>query len=143
MPYLPNDGRSYVNISTNKTLAAADSGVVQNVIAAGVTITLPAAAAAFVGCTFHIRNGGVPPTGAPVGAGQNASITVNVTPNASDGISGNGFTAAVAKGAVSTAGSGTATAAQVGDEISITGSGVTGAAAWYVEFVKGLWTRQP
>ena len=64
--------RKSANVSADKTLAAADSGVVQNVIADGVTITLPATATAVV------RAAGVP-AGGPVGSGSNKSQEVVVT----------------------------------------------------------------
>lgn len=63
--------RKSANISANKTLAAADSGIVQNVIADGVTITLPASA------TQVVRAAGVP-AGGPVGSGSNGSQAVVV-----------------------------------------------------------------
>lgn len=131
--YQGQDGRQWIDVTLNKTLAAADSGLVQNVIATNVTITLPASA---LELNYIIRVGGVAPTGATPGAVSNASMTVNVTPNGSDGLSGNAFTAATSKGAVSTNGN-------VGDEIEISGSGTTSnTAAWLFQHVVGVWTRQ-
>lgn len=40
--YRQSDGRNALNIDTNKTLAISDNGVVQNLVADGVIITLPA-----------------------------------------------------------------------------------------------------
>lgn len=64
--------RKSVNVSANKTLTASDAGIVQNVIADGVTVTLPSTATAVV------RAAGVP-AGAPVGSGSNKSQAVVVT----------------------------------------------------------------
>lgn len=52
--YKGRDGRLWINVTENKTLAAEDSGLVQNVTASGVTITLPAVATQG---TFTIRDG--------------------------------------------------------------------------------------
>lgn len=132
--YKGQDGRTWVDVTLNKTLAAADSGIVQNVIATGVTMTLPASA---LELNYIVRVGGVPPTSGPAGAVSDATETVNVTPNGSDGISGLAFTAATGKGAVSVNGT-------VGDEIEISGSGTTSnAAAWLVQHATGTsWVRQ-
>lgn len=62
MPILA-DGRQYVDVTSNKTLAATDAGVVQNVIVDGITVTLPATAN---GLSFTVRNGGAKPAGAQV-----------------------------------------------------------------------------
>lgn len=131
------DGRRAVNVTENKSLVAADAGIVQNVIADGVTVTLPTSAAATVGATFTVRNGGDAPTGAPAGAGSNESMAVTLSPIAADGISGAGFTAAVDKDAINTKAT-----AKVGDEMTVVGSGVTSAAAWFVTRFKGIWARQ-
>lgn len=60
-------------VAANKSLTAAHSGVVQNVVA-NATITLPATAA---GLTFPIR----------IGAD---GLTVAISPNSADGINGGG-----------------------------------------------------
>lgn len=112
--------RADATVSTTKTLAEGDSGVVQNVTAT-TTITLPATV---VGYYYIIRNGG---QGATDGA-----VTVTVAPNASDKIMGNGFTSADNKAAINTLGAG-------GDEITLLGDGVNG---WAVVDVRGTWTRQ-
>jgi hypothetical protein len=130
------DGRQQVDVTGNKTLVAADSGIVQNVIADGAVITLPATV---VGLEYIIKNGGarINATG-PVGALTDGGVGLNVTPQAADGFTGNGFTAAAAKGAVNAKAT-----SNIGDEIRVSGTGVAGAAAWVVGGVRGLWTRQP
>src|SRR4051794_7907041 len=88
----PSDKRRQsVNVSADKTLALADQGIVQNVIADGKVITLPSTSA---GAVFTIRNGGVPVTSGPTGSGTGFSVLVAVSPAAADKIQGNGFTAA-------------------------------------------------
>lgn len=126
------DRRSSVDVSTNKTLTAADSGIVQNVVADGITITLPATLQAY----FIIRNGGLKATGGPAGAVSDASILVTVAPNAADGFTGNGFTATVNKAALNTK-----STSKVGDEIHVRGTGTTGVTGWIIERVFGTWAR--
>lgn len=75
-------------VTGNKTLDGGDSGVVQNVTAT-CAVTLPAVTTALVGTTQIIRVG-------------KEGITVTVTANASDSVTGNGFTAADGKGLVFT-----------------------------------------
>lgn len=135
--YNLQDGRRAVNVTENKSLVAADSGIVQNVIVDGVVVTLPTSAAATVGATFTVRNGGDAPTGAPAGAGSNESCLVTLAPVAADGISGAGFTAAVNKAALNTKAT-----SKAGDELTVVGSGLTTAAAWFVTRFKGIWARQ-
>lgn len=125
---LGNDSRYQELIDTAKTLAIGDTGIVQNV-KASVTITLPATV---VGYCFIIRNAGAPVTGGPVGTGNNGTVTINVSPNASDKIAGLGFTATDDKDAINTLG-------KVGDEIILVGDGVNG---WFVLSSKGTWTRE-
>lgn len=134
--YLP-DGRGYLNIDTNKSLVVADSGLVQNVIADAITLTLPTSAAATVGTRFIARNGGVPKTSGPVGTGSNGTVLVKLAPVAADGFTGYGFTPAVNKAAQNTK-----TTSRVGDEFACTGSGLTGANAWQVAHVSGIWVRE-
>jgi len=102
-------------VTGNKTLAATDCGVVQNVTAT-CTVTLPATA---VGDVHIVR----------VGA---EGITVTVAPNAVDNIRGNGFTAADNKAAI-------ATSLPAGSFIKLVADG---AAGWTVDSVRGVWTRQ-
>lgn len=125
------DGRMAVNVTEAKTLAAADSGYVQNVIYANGAVTLPATA---VHGTFTVRNGGVPKSGAPAGTGDNGNL-ITVTPNASDLVEG---------GVSGTATDGkpfenTAATSRVGDEITVVNSNLT--AGGMVSGVKGIWVR--
>ena len=126
------NGLAVENIDTNKTLALADNGIWQNVIADGITITLPATTA---GACFVIRNGGVPASSA-LGAqtGTDGSVLVTVAPNASDQIAGLAFTAADNKAALNTKAT-----ARVGDYIKLVGDGTNG---WNVFDARGIWTRQ-
>lgn len=80
-------GRYGVDVDTNKTLGIADSGLVQNVIATGIVLTLPATATQG---SWSVQVGGVPITNAPVGAitGSKAQQLVQISPNASDKIQG-------------------------------------------------------
>lgn len=132
--YRLNDGRLAINVTENKTLAAADSGIVQNVIADNVVVSLPATAD---GLAFTVRNGGDAPTGAAAGAVGDGSALVSVSPVAADGITGAGFTAAVDKDAQNTKAT-----SQVGDEITLLGNGTTGATAWTAFNVRGTWARE-
>ena len=122
--------RSIQAKSANYTVVAADSGTVLNFNVAGsYTVTLPAAAAGLVGLTVTVRNGGP----------NNGDTLLTVAPNAADGVSGNGFTAATGKGPQQLA----ANSPKVGDEVTLVCSGVTGAAGWYLTNVVGTWTRLP
>lgn len=134
--YTLPDGRRAVNVTENKSLVAADAGIVQNVIADAITVTLPTSAAATVGASFTIRNGGLVSATKPAGATDDGSVLVTVAPIAADGISGAAFTAAVNKAALNTKAT-----SQVGDEIQLVGSGATSAAAWFVRGFKGVWAR--
>lgn len=125
-------GLNYENIDTSKTLALADCGAVQNVIADAITITLPATSA---GATFYIRNGGSPASSSVgFGTGSDASVLVTVAPNASDKIQGLAFTAADNKAALNTKAT-----AKVGDYIHLVGDGIDG---WNVLSARGVWARQ-
>lgn len=132
MPVL-NDGRISATVTGNKTLTAADCGIVQDVTLDGGVITLPATAD---GLVFTIRNGGDNPANTAAGAVADGSALVVVAPVAADGVTGNGFTAAVNKGA-----SNTKATSKVGDEITLVGNGTTGATGWTVQSVKGVWAR--
>jgi len=130
------DGRVSVDVSTNKTLVAADSGIVQNVVADGITITLPSTA---LGLEYIVRNGGAKVnSGGPAGAVSDGSVLVTVAPAAADGFTGNGFTAAVNKSALNTKAT-----SNVGDEIRFSGTGTAGVTGWVLGAVKGIWARQP
>ena len=82
--YTGPDGRLWIDVTETKTLAAQDSGLVQNVTAASVTVTLPATAT--VG-SFTIRDGGVAVTDGPSGAIVSAARPT-VDPNANDTVAG-------------------------------------------------------
>lgn len=114
------------------TMTAADAGLVTNVATTGggaTTITLPAGAAALAGCSFTIRNAGP----------NNGDTVITIAPNAADGVSGLGFTATTAKGPQQLVAT-----AQVGDEITLTASGLIGnVAAWYITNASGTWSRLP
>lgn len=125
------DGRMAVNVTEAKTLAAADSGYVQNVIYANGVVTLPATA---VHGTFTVRNGGVPKSGSTAGSGADGN-KISVTPNASDLVEG---------GVSGTATDGkpfenTAATARIGDEITVINSNLT--AGGMASNVKGIWVR--
>ena len=131
--YKGRDGRLYVDVTENKTLAAEDSGLVQNVTATGVTITLPATAT--VG-TFTIRDGGVKASGAAAGAIAAPARPI-VDPASGDTVAGLNVEGTEADGKYLR--SAAATASE-GDEITITngptnGGTITGA-------VKGDWERE-
>jgi len=115
--------RSNVTVTANKTLTVADSGIVQNVTVDGVTITLPATVD---GAVFTIRNGG----------SYDGKVGITVAPQAADGVTGNGYTATVNKGAVNTKAT-----AKTGDEITLLGSGATGTGGYFVQEVIGTWAR--
>lgn len=118
---LPNGlGLTSEAVTGNKTLDEGDNGVVQ-VVTADATITLPATV---VGTTYTIMNGGQGST--------DGTIAINVSPNASDKIMGNGFTSADNKDAVNTNG-------KYGEYIKLVGDGVNG---WMVVESQGTWTRE-
>lgn len=128
------DRRASVDVTANKTLTAADSGIVQNVVGDGITITLPATVN---GLTFLVRAGGVL-AGAVAGSVQDGAQTITVAPQAADGITGLGFTATVNKGAQLGA---TKKLGRIGDELRVGGTGVTGVTGYVVEHATGTWTR--
>lgn len=132
---IPSDKRrNVVEVSSNKTFAVADQGTVQNIIADGLTLTLPAAGAAATGTKFVIRNGGLPVTNGPAGSGSNKSVGITITPGASDTVTGLGFTPAANKGPQNLKAT-----ANVGDEISL----MSGVNNWNVVETIGTWTRLP
>ncbi len=126
--------RQSVDVSTNKTLTAADCGIVQNVIADGIVITLPSTAD---GLAYIIRNGGAKVTNGPAGAVADGTVLVAVSPAAADGITGLGFTATINKDALNTKAT-----SRVGDEITLLGNGTAGVTAWTVLSAKGTWARE-
>lgn len=138
-PYVGNDGRLWINVSENKTLAATEFGWVQNLIADGITLTAPASATVLAGAELTIRNGGVKKTNSTAGSGDDGSVGFVLTPASGDGVTGNGFTAAINKGVTYVKSGG-----KVGDEITLACGGANTAKAWNVSKVKGAlanWTR--
>lgn len=139
VPYVGQDGRLWIDVSATKTLTAAEMGWVQNIVVDGLTLTAPASATVLAGATLTLRNGGVPSTSGPVGSGTNGSVGFVLTPASGDGVTGNGFTAAVDKGVTYVKAQG-----RVGDEILLSSGGANTAKAWNVVSVKGklaAWTR--
>lgn len=133
MTLFSQGGIVYENIDTNKTLTAADSGVVQNVIADGITITLPATV---VGMVFTIRNGGVPASSSVgSGTGSDFSALVTIAPNASDQINGLNVTGADNKALLNTKAT-----SKVGDFVTLVGDGTAGV-GWNVLYARGIWAR--
>jgi hypothetical protein len=117
--------------SADDTLTLADCGTVQNVIADGKILTLPATSA---GACFTIRNGGVPASNGPAGSGSNESVAVTISPNSSDKIQGAGLSAADNKDLINTKAT-----AQVGDEVTLVGDGGDG---WIIQSQIGIWARE-
>ena len=128
MAYTLPDGRLAVDVTSNKTLAAGDMGIVQNAIG-DVVFTLPATAAAL---QFTVRNGGAKVhADGPAGAVDN-DATVSISPASADQLIGNGFTAADNKDAVNTDGN-------VGDEMTVLADGTNG---YHMVAIRGTWTRE-
>lgn len=125
------DGRYAVDVTEAKTLAAEDSGLVQNVTVANTVVTLPATATEG---TWTIRDGGVSATNGPDGAIVSAA-TPRVDPNASDTISGFNVTGTTADGKYLTN-----TGGNQGDEITIQNTGATNGG--FVVAAKGDWLRE-
>lgn len=124
------DGRMAVDVTENKTLAAKDCGVVQNVITDALNITLPATV---VGYNFTVRNGGDNASNTPTRSGSDFSTIVKITPNASDYIAGIELTASDADSI-----NNTKATARVGDEISLIADGANG---YFVSNLKGTWAQ--
>ena len=116
--------RNNVAVTGNKTLTAADMGIVQNVTVDGVIITLPSTAA---GLTFTITNGGK----------YDGAVGFSVSPAAADAIAGLGFTATINKDAVNTKAT-----SKPGDEITLIASGTAGVTAWSVLNAVGTIARE-
>lgn len=132
--YLGPDGRLWVNVTEAKTLAAADSGYVQNVIYANGVLTGPAAATTG---KFIIRNGGVPQTTGMAGSGDDGNL-VSFDPAAADTIIG--FNVADGTSADGKQLNNTAATARVGDEISIFYT--ANANGPMLTDMKGIWVRE-
>lgn len=110
------DGRYAVNVTENKTLTAADSGIVQNVTVASVTVTLPATATQGI---WTVRDGGVKATNGAAGAVVSPSAP-KVDPNSSDTVAGFNVSGASADGKYLYSSS-----ARIGDEITVQNTGAT------------------
>jgi hypothetical protein len=132
--YVGNDGRLWVNVTEAKTLVAADSGYVQNVIYANGVVTLPATAVPGV---WTIRNGGVPVTSGPSGSGADGNL-ISVDPNSSDTIIG--FNVADGTSADGKQLNNTAATARIGDEVTILSVAATNGP--YLIGMKGIWARE-
>lgn len=115
------NAQTSATVSTNKTVAAIDSGVTQIVDTDAVVVTLPATA---VGLTVKVRNG----------SSAEGAVGINISPNSADQILGNGFTAADNKDAINTKAT-----AKPGDEMTLVADGSLG---WYVQSVIGTWARE-
>ncbi len=132
--YRGHDGRLWIDVTENKTLAAEDSGLVQNVIAASVTLTAPATAT--VG-SWTVRDGGVKSTNGPDGAIVSPARPI-IDVNASDTLAGLNVEGTEADGKYIQVPSATA---QPGDEITITNTGATNG-GFVNGAVKGDWQRE-
>lgn len=132
--YVGPDGRLWVNVTEAKTLVAADSGYVQNVIYANGIVTGPAAATTG---KFTIRNGGVPATGTPAGAIASGNL-VSFDPAAADTIVG--FNVADGTSADGKQLNNTAATSHVGDEIEVLYS--ANANGPLLTAMKGVWARE-
>lgn len=131
--YVGNDGRLWVDVTEAKTLAAADSGYVQNVIYANGVVTGPAAATTGF---FTIRNGGVP-QGSTAGSGDDGNL-IAFDPASADTLIG--FNVADGTTADGKQIQNTAATARVGDEVSILYSG--NANGPLVTSIKGVWVKE-
>jgi hypothetical protein len=105
-----------VDVVADKTLALTDCGIVQNVTVTGKVMTL---LATVVGAVFIFRVG-------------KEGITVTISPNASDKIAGNGFTATDDKDMIFTN-------QPAGSYVVLVADGVNG---WMIAHLLGTATRQ-
>jgi hypothetical protein len=110
------DGRFAVNVTENKTLAAEDSGIVQNVTVASVVLTLPATATQG---HWTIRDGGVKATNSATGALATPALPT-VDPNGSDTLAGLNVEGTEQDGKYVKN-----TGGRIGDEISVMNTGAT------------------
>ena len=128
-------GQMGVDVDSNKTLTIADSGIVQNVIADGVIVSVPATATQG---KWPIVVGGVRQTGGPVGAVTgNAKQLVQISPVAADQIQGGPDGTAVDNKDLILAKANS----KVGDFVVIQNTGETNGPL--VDSWKGSWTREP
>lgn len=129
--YTGQDGRQWVDVTENKVLTLAQAGIVQNVLTDAITVTLPATSA---GAFFIVRNGGDNASGTPTGAGADASMAVNVSPNSADKIQGGAISAQDDKDLINTKAT-----SKVGDEVRLVGDGVDG---YNITSLAGIWARE-
>lgn len=125
------DGRLAVNVTENKTLTAVDSGVVQNVIAANVTVTVPATATQG---SWTTRDGGVKSPNGPSGA-IIAPAFPKVDPDSGDTLQGLNVSGATADGKYVTN-----TGGREGNEITIVNTGNTNGGL--ITSARGDWVRE-
>lgn len=127
-------GQQGVDVDSNKTLGIADSGIVQNVIADGVVVSVPATATQG---KWPIVVGGVRQTSGPVGAVTgNAKQLLQVSPVAADQIQGGPDGTAVDNKDLILA----KATSKVGDFVVIQNTGETNGPI--VDSYKGTWTRE-
>lgn len=132
--YTLPDGRLAVNVTENKTLAAEDSGIVQNVIKASVVVTLPATATVGAWC---VRDGGVRETNGPAGA-VISPANPTVDPNGSDTVAGLNVEGTEADGKYLKV---PAASAQYGDELAVLNTGATNGGV-LLPGTRGDWQRE-
>lgn len=136
-PVIGANNKMQENIDSTKTFAAADSGVVQNIVTDGLTLNLPASASILDGYTLIIRNGGVAASSSVgAGTGSNGTVGIVITPASGDGVTGGGWTAAINKGVTAVK-----STSQVGDQITLIATGANTADAWTVQEIIGTWAR--
>jgi len=130
----PFAGAYGVDVDSNKTLGIADSGIVQNVIADGVVVSVPATATQG---EWPIVAGGVRQTSGPVGAVTgNAKQLIQVSPVSADKIQGGpDGTATDDKDLILTKAN-----SKVGDYVVICNTGETNGPL--VKRYKGAWGRE-
>ena len=131
------DGKRYFaeNVSANNTVAAADSGVVLNIIADALVTTLPNITTARAGTRVIVKLGGVP-AGGPVGSGANKSVGHAISPHSSDKIVGLGAAGVADKDLLMVKAS-----MQVGDYVILQAGDAT-EGNWNVVEAVGAWTRE-
>jgi hypothetical protein len=137
---MDNTTDTQVDAAVAKTLAAVDSGVVQNIVVDATVITLPAAAAGLVGMVARVRvKGAKASASGPAGIGSNKTVGFTVAPAAADGISGGGLATPVVNKGFTYA----KATSRIGDYLELQCSGVTGVTAWFVRSSRGTFTRVP
>lgn len=131
--YALPDGRLAVDVDSAKTLAIADSGFVQNVIADGVIFTLPATAS--LG-SWTARNAGVKSPNGPKGTASSGTAGFQMSPNASDQVQGGVSGSAVDNKDIIN----TKATSKIGDEVTVANVGETNGPI--VTAIRGVWARE-